>query len=181
MIVLIFMVISIFNADNMFFVFYPCLVVGMIPTNLLAYDERSKWVEYSKVLPYSAFDIVSGKYLIGLIMTVVVVLFNTICHLFVSNIDNIILFIAYMITISLVISSIPITFMFRFGVEKGRMAYYIMIGFFTAMSFVFAGIIEDFRLINVNEYMLSVGMIVIGISFYMLMWYLSIKLYSKNK
>ena len=52
--------------DNMFFVFYPCLLCGIIPANLLGYDERSRWMQYSGTLPYTRAQIVSAKYLIGL-------------------------------------------------------------------------------------------------------------------
>ena len=55
------------DKSNMFFVFYPCLFCGMVPVNLLAYDERSRWLQYSGTLPYTRAQIVSGKYLIGLI------------------------------------------------------------------------------------------------------------------
>ena len=51
----------------MFFVFYPCLLCGMIPVNLLAYDERSRWMQYSAALPYTKAQIVCGKCLIGLL------------------------------------------------------------------------------------------------------------------
>ena len=45
-----------------------CLLCGMIPVNLLAYDERSRWLEYSGTLPYTKAQIVSGKYLVGIIV-----------------------------------------------------------------------------------------------------------------
>ena len=51
----------------MFFVFYPCMLCGMIPVNLLGYDERSRWMQYSGTMPYTKTQIVSGKYLIGLL------------------------------------------------------------------------------------------------------------------
>lgn len=43
LIAVVFIAVSLFSNDNMFFVFYPCLLCGMIPVNLLAYDERSRW------------------------------------------------------------------------------------------------------------------------------------------
>ena len=41
-----FMALSLVDSDNLFFVFYPCLLCGMIPVTLLGYDERSGWVQY---------------------------------------------------------------------------------------------------------------------------------------
>ena len=182
LIIIIFMIVSIFNVgNNMFFAFYPCLIVGMIPTNLLSYDEHSKWNEYSKVFPYSPKEIVSSKYLIGLISLVVVVVVNTICQSIINKINNMFLFGACMITVSLVVSSMPLVFMFRFGVEKGRMAYYVLLGFFVALSFMFTNIIEGIEVLRINEYLLSVLLIIVGIVLYLIMWNASIKLYSKNK
>ena len=66
LIAVVFIALSFFSDNNMFFVFYPCLLCGMIPVNLLAYDERSRWTQYSGTLPYTKTQIVSGKYLIGL-------------------------------------------------------------------------------------------------------------------
>ena len=61
-----FMALSLVDSDNLFFVFYPCLLCGMIPVTLLGYDERSGWVQYSGTMPYTKTQIVSEKYLISL-------------------------------------------------------------------------------------------------------------------
>ena len=61
-----FMALSLVDSDNLFFVFYPCLLCGMIPVILLGYDERSGWVQYSGTMPYTKIQIVSEKYLISL-------------------------------------------------------------------------------------------------------------------
>ena len=66
LITVVFIAVSLFSNDNMFFVFYPCLLCGMIPVNLLGYDERSRWMQYSGTLPYTRTQIVCGKYIIGL-------------------------------------------------------------------------------------------------------------------
>ena len=63
----VFIAVSLVNNGNMFFVFYPCLLCGMIPVNLLGYDERSRWMQYSGTMPYTKTQIVSGKYLVGLL------------------------------------------------------------------------------------------------------------------
>ena len=80
LIAIVFIAISFFSNDNMFFVFYPCLLCGMIPVNLLAYDERSHWMQYSGTLPYTKTQIVSGKYLIGLLAQLTVLAATGIAH-----------------------------------------------------------------------------------------------------
>ena len=59
-----FMALSLVDSDNLFFVFYPCLLCGMIPVTLLGYDERSGWVQYSGTMPYTKIQIDSEKYLV---------------------------------------------------------------------------------------------------------------------
>lgn len=66
----VFIAVSLFGNDNLFFIFYPCLLCGMIPVNLLGYDERSRWMQYSGTMPYTKAQIVSAKYLIGLLAQV---------------------------------------------------------------------------------------------------------------
>lgn len=61
--------------ENMFFCIYISVVTGIIPVTLLGYDERSKWSEYTSVLPYSKAQIVSSKYIIGLVIQIIVFYF----------------------------------------------------------------------------------------------------------
>lgn len=59
---------------SMFFCYYPCMIFGLIPVNMLSYDERSKWNVYSAALPYSKAQIVSGKYIIGIAAQLAVII-----------------------------------------------------------------------------------------------------------
>ena len=40
----VFIPVSFASSENLFMIFYPCLLCGMIPVNLLGYDERSRWL-----------------------------------------------------------------------------------------------------------------------------------------
>ena len=70
-ILLVFHAASTMNTSQWFFLFYPCLLCGMIPVTLLAYDERSHWDQYALTLPVSRKEIVTGKYLIGIAAIVI--------------------------------------------------------------------------------------------------------------
>ena len=76
----LFLAVSFVNSENMFFTFYPCLLVGMIPVNLLAYDEKSHWLSYSGTLPYTKAHIVSGKNVIGLLAQITMLLLTGIAQ-----------------------------------------------------------------------------------------------------
>ena len=75
-----FIILSVMSEGNMFFIFYPCLLCGMIPVNLIGYDERSRWMQYSGTMPYTKAQIVSGKYLIGLFSQLVILLLMGAAH-----------------------------------------------------------------------------------------------------
>ena len=70
----VFIGISLANGENLFFTFYPCMLCGMIPVTLLGYDERSGWMQYSGTMPYAKEQIVSEKYLIGILVQLTMLL-----------------------------------------------------------------------------------------------------------
>ena len=64
--VVVFIALSWAGEGSMFFLFYPIILVSMIPVTLLGYDERDRWMGYSAALPYTRGQLVSAKYLVGL-------------------------------------------------------------------------------------------------------------------
>ena len=73
-ILILFLGLGFADGENLFMVFYPGLLATMIPVNLLAYDERSRWDIYCGTLPVSRDKVVSAKYLLELILLGVVYL-----------------------------------------------------------------------------------------------------------
>ena len=183
----LFLAVSFVNSENMFFTFYPCLLVGMIPVNLLAYDEKSRWLSYSGTLPYTKAQIVSGKYIIGLLTQVIMLLLTGIAqavrmvHEQVFQWNHYLFLMSMLLLMSMVASSISLPFMFKWGVEKGRMAYYITIGVVCGGSVAAAGVFQT-RLqepVSMQPYMPLLGLLGVGI--YALSWYLSIVFYKKRE
>lgn len=62
------LVIWMFSTSNayVFPVSYAAVFLGILPINLLAYDQSVGWVEYGRTLPVSKKTLVAEKYLIGL-------------------------------------------------------------------------------------------------------------------
>ena len=118
--------------DNSFFRIYPCLFAAMIPVMLYSYDEREKWCSYSQTLPVSKAQYVSGKYLLGLVIVFVIDVVIGVAQGFrkaasfsepVSEAFTMAeLFLGGLVTLSLLLP-----FLFKFGAEKGRIAYVIVI------------------------------------------------------
>lgn len=175
------------DGNNLFFAFYPCIFCGMIPVNLLAYDERSKWLQYSETMPYSKAQIVSGKYIIGLLVQLLVAIFTGIVQAVRLHINGGFSWKAWfvlmilLIIVSLFASSISLPFMFKLGVEKGRMAYYIMIGVTCATSVIAASVFSKTSQSNLQADAILAILLFGMIAIYALSWYLSIQFFKKRE
>ena len=187
LLVIVFLCVSVFGNDNLFFAFYPSLFSGMIPVSLLAYDERSRWMQYSGTLPYSKAQLVSGKYIIGLMAQTAVLIATGIAQALRMNRNGIFRwddFAVLMLVIfgmAAVISSISLPFMFKLGVEKGRVAYYVMIGIACAGSVAASNLFRADWQGSMNVQGVLPVIVVAGIGVYALSWYLSVVFYQKRE
>lgn len=179
--------VSFFAEENLFMTFYPCLLCGMIPVNLLAYDERSHWMEFCGTLPYTRAQIVSGKYLIGLLTQVTLLLLIGIAQGIRMAMDGAFVLQDYavlmllMLCVSTIASSMTLPFTFKLGVEKGRIAYYVMIGIVCA-AISTASIVFKRQLHNeIRVELPLVAVAVICVALYALSWYLSVVFYQKRE
>ncbi len=129
----VFIAMAFLSKENIMFMMFPILFSGVIPITGLSYDERCKWSEYSGVLPYSKAQIVSSKYLTGLIisaLTAVPVLMFMIIRMYTLggvNFSEALCVVCGMFAVSLLFPAVCLPFCFKFGTEKGRIAYYILI------------------------------------------------------
>ena len=175
------------DSQNMFFVFYPCLLCGMIPVNLLAYDERSRWLEYSGTLPYTKAQLVSAKYLLGILVQGAMLLAVGIAQAVRMNLagtfspGDFVLFMALIFAMATVTSSISLPFMFRWGVEKGRIAYYAMIGFVCAAGYLGSVFFAKGSRSVLGQGALQTVLCLVGAGVYVASWLTSIALYQKRE
>ena len=185
--VAVFIAVSFANSESLLFVFYPCMFCGMIPVSLLSYDERSKWLQYSATMPYTKAQIVSGKYLIGLCVQTAVVIVTAIAQAVRMSLDGVFAWEEYLVLVlmltamALLTSSISLPFMFKLGVEKGIMAYYVMIGVVCGGSVVASKLFEESvaQEISLNAVLPALCLLSAGI--YALSWYLSIVFFKKRE
>lgn len=187
LIAVVFIAVSLVNEGDMFFVFYPCLLCGMIPVNLLGYDERSHWIQYSGTLPYTRTQLVSAKYLIGLFAQMAMVIVTGIVQAVKMSIngnfvwkDFVVLMLLLLIVATLT-SSISLPFIFKLGVEKGRTAYYVMIGFVCGASVVASRLFIGQMQTEIEPNMFLVILALVGVGVYVFSWYLSIVFYKKRE
>lgn len=184
-IIVAFTAVSIFADENAFFIFYPCLISGILPMTLLAYDEREKWSVYSGTLPYTKAQIVSAKYIIGLIAGIFALILTALAQAvkmigssnFVLN-DYFSLIICIM-AVCLISPALLMPFIFKFGAEKGRVAYYIVIGAACAICAFFT-VQENFSFATGGFY----GILIIAaaaVILYLSSWLLSIYFYKRRE
>ena len=187
LIAVVFIAVSFAGNDNLFFIFYPCLFCGMIPVSLLGYDERSHWLQYSDTLPYTKGQIVSCKYVIGLIAQITMLILTAVAQAVRTSANGtfelkgyIVLMLTILI-ISMITSSISLPAIFKFGIEKGRIAYYVMIGVICAVGGAASSVFgADFQAKFQSDNILLI-LCIIGIGIYALSWCLSITFYRKRE
>lgn len=139
LIAVIFLAAALFNTDSSFFLIYPAVFAGMIPVTLISYDEKFRWSSYCRVLPYSAKQIVFSKYLLIILLAVALLVIYGILAavLLIAGSDmsmNISALLPVIFTLSVAGPSLILPFIFRYGVEKGRIVFYIVIILLCALA-----------------------------------------------
>ena len=184
---IVFIIFSLMSKGNMFFIFYPCLLCGMIPVNLLGYDERSRFTEYVGTLPYTKTQIVSAKYLIGLFAQIAMFTVTCIAQGVKMGIDGEFVLKEFLVLMMLLLimaaitSSLTLPFVFKLGVEKGRSAYYVMIGVVCAGSVIASNLLSGGIQAEIKLNGILPFICLVGIGIYALSWYLSIVFYKKRE
>lgn len=179
---IVFIVTAFLSADNTMFMMFPILFSGVIPITLLSYDERCGWNVYSGTLPYSKTQVVSAKYLTGLFLgiltsaIILVVMMMRMVTLGETDFAEAFINVIAMLATSLVFPALCLPFCFKFGTEKGRIVYFVVIFLVTAGgmsivdadsdSFDIAGIIPIIPTVIVLLYIIS--------------WVISVMLYKRK-
>lgn len=123
--------ILVFSTSNayVFPVSYAAVFLGILPVNLLTYDQSVGWVEYGRTLPVSKKTLVAEKYLIGLFCAAAAVviggLFITVISLRTGTTPDkdALSLLAGSVCAILLINGISLPLLYRFGAEKARMIY----------------------------------------------------------
>lgn len=139
----IFLAISVLGGeDNLFFLVYPVLLGGVLPVTLMSYDERFGWNRYCDALPISRRTVVNERYALGFLSFAALYLLTLAAQAAVqlprgqgAMLGQIALLLP---GIGLLPSAILLPIVFRWGVEKGRLVYYALIGAFVAAGLILA-------------------------------------------
>ena len=113
---------------------FAIIYSALLPMTALAYDERSKWDVLAAMMPYRPRDIVVSKYLLGIGAVIAAAVISCIAQAVISAVRHTAMdpeFFAgsaIMLCAGLIMLSVLLPFMFRFGVEKGRIAMFVIVG-----------------------------------------------------
>lgn len=106
---------------------------AMLPITALAYDERAKWDTLAAMMPYSALEIVFSKYMLGYIGIVFAAVISGGAEFVLASVKGGAFggeeLAGLLLTgcVALAMLAINLPFMFRFGVERGRIVFFIII------------------------------------------------------
>ena len=186
-IMILFLALSYASSENLFVVFYPGLLATMIPVNLLAYDERSHWDIYCGTLPVSRDMVVSAKYLMELMLLGGVYLLTLSVQAVRMVVngeffwENFLVLASLIWMVHLFAGSITLPFMFKLGVEKGRMAYYVMIGIICGGAAISGMAFGDGLQATIPFGLALIIGCVFAAAVFAASWYLSILFYRKRE
>lgn len=183
----IFIIVAFVSPDCVSFMMMPVLLSGIIPITLLVYDERSRWTEYSGVLPYSRTQIVSAKYLIDLllqsVMCIILYILLLITGAYYGNLDpaGSAVTVLAMFVIAMFFPAICLPFCFAFGTERGRIAYMVLVGATIAAGAASPQISDGVTSKDIDITDIPPFVWVIILAVYALSWLLSIAIYNKKE
>lgn len=118
-IVIVFALIGIFS-DQMFMTCFSSVYASVLPMTCMAYDERSHFNRFAKVLLVQTKDIVLSKYATGLIIAAIAAVISFAIS-FAAGERDFISVIAVSILMPIMYQSVMMPIMFKFGTEKSRL------------------------------------------------------------
>lgn len=178
-------VVTIMNGAN-FFIVYAGFLLGMMPMTLLAYDQTSKFNEYSAALPATKEQLVGCKYIVGLCGLVLAEIFAAVAlgvaQLHWAAVDGA-LVVSTLVQVgmtTLLSSTILLPLSYRFGYEKAKYIFYLMVGALAAlMGFNVADGQANNLLPQGIPSLGLLGIAVMVLVLYALSWRLSVAWYGK--
>lgn len=180
---------SAFGVNSIFFMVYSMVFISVIPVSLISYDEKSRWNIYSEVFPWSRFQVVSAKYLMAIILVGGVWILTALAQIIrmlrnpFLQWTNILMELSVLLVMGIFSSSIILPVIFKFGAEKGRIAYYAVIVVVCAASAAVstAGVDLNIDLPLIWIKLIPAAILIAGICVFAGSWLLSMKFYEKRE
>ena len=182
----VFICVSGVGEGNAFMLIYPVVFCAMIPVTLIGYEERSRWTTYCETFPYSRAQIVSSKYILAVIIVAAVTLLTAAVQAVSLIGSGGLKLVSYMNMLSMLVMiglagpGILLPLIFKYGVEKGRIGYYIVIGAVCGIGAVLT-MEEPAIMFSIGANWMPAVFILIGAAVFVLSWGLSIRFYESRE
>lgn len=141
--------------DDSFFTAFLLVFTSILPINSVTVDEKNRWQNYANCLPYSRKEIVASKYILGAVITAGTIVISLAIQgtkiiikygLSVSIVSRIAALTTIFLIISSILPNIVLPFLFKFGVEKAKVAYTILLFFAGGFARATTGILGHINL-----------------------------------
>ncbi|WP_295081244.1 ABC-2 transporter permease [Ruminococcus sp.] len=172
-----------------YIMFIP-LLFPMLVNQVLTVDETSRWDKYSVCFPVDKKDIVSSKYIVALMASLLSVILS-LAALIAINIVNkdktigmndIVGYLTAAASASIILPSIMYPFDFKFGTAKGRLVY------FTVTGVAIAGLTAFFIKKDLTSYISRVTqpvfiavILAAALIIFIVSWFVSAKIYEARE
>ena len=143
---------------------FALVYCAMLPFSAMAYDERSKWNRLAAMLPYSDAQLVLCKYILGWLSVIGAMLIAAVAQFAVlltrgaqAELAPMLLTLVVSASASLILLALSLPFLYRFGVERGRMTFIVAI----ALGVVGVTLFSNAASFDLNEHASSILLIVV--------------------
>lgn len=183
-----FLTISVFDQSQQIFGLYPLVLMGMLPMTAIAYDERDKWETNALTMPFSRRQLVTEKYLFTLIlmgMTFCITAVASFLNLWIAGSFDPMEYVGGLsvrLVLAMVGPAIMLPMVFKFGAEKGRLAYVIALVVILGAG---VGVILLTQRLGLTEFEVDTWLAVLAVAGVLLIfpasWRLSVRFYEKRE
>lgn len=106
---------------------FAIIYAAMLPYTSIAYDERSKWDQLAGMMPYSTRQVVLSKFMLGYLCVAIATAVSLLSALVIPSGKASPASLLTAACVALTIMAVTLPFMLRFGVERGRMLFILVI------------------------------------------------------
>ncbi len=179
----IFLAVSVVAEDNYFFVIYPVLFGGVLPVTLISYEERDGWNSFCDTMPVSRRTVVNERFLMTLLcfltLYVLTLAVQSAVLLPKGKAAELKQLVCTLPGVGLLAPAVMIPVTLRWGVERGRIVYYIFIGVFVALGLIGANYMG-----SLNGEISGIGMWILPVlaaAAFVASWLISVRIYEKRE
>ena len=179
----VFLAFSAVAEQNYFFVVYPVLFGGVLPVTLISYEERDGWNRLCDALPVSRKTVVNERCVMTVLCFLALYLLTLAVQTTVlipkGRAAELVQLACLLPGVGLLAPAVMIPVTLRWGVEKGRIAYFIFIGVVVALGVMGANAITDLNAEVGGPVMWAIP--IVAVALFALSWLLSIRIYEKRE